>query len=156
MSLMPAEDKKEDNPLAVRTAEILLGETMYSVREATRRRARKFWPILIEEIKPAMQGVSSAVKLDGSSSSDDLVAILPHIEKIITQTPERIIDALCAYDAALESAKKTIEEEATDRQLIHALLALLEMSDPFGLKNLIRGGLRGLMTSKSSPEPSGE
>lgn len=146
----------EQNPLAVRTAEILLGETTYPVREATRRRASKFWPILINEIKPAMQGVSSSVKLDGSSTSDDLVAILPFLEKLILETPERIIDALCAYDAGLEAAKATIAEEATDRQLIHALLALLEMSDPFGLKSLIQGGLRGLMTSKSSPEPSGE
>ena len=112
-----ASDGEQDgNPLAIRTAEILLGEITYSVREATRKRARKFWPILIGEIKPAMEGVSSAVKLGADSSSDDLVAILPYLEKVIVEVPERIIDALCEYDVGLESARAAIEEGATDRQ----------------------------------------
>ncbi len=141
---------------AIRTAEIVLGETTYTVREASHRRSKQLWPILLDQIKPAMESLKESEDISAESTLSDLMSLVPVVERILLEVPDAIVDFICVYDAALEAARESIEDTATQRQLILALLALLEMSDPFGLRRLVSRGLTRKAPSSSSPAPSGE
>ncbi len=141
---------------AIRTAAVVLGETTYTVREASHLRAKKVWPILVNQVKPALESLRETGDISSDSTLADLAGLVPVIERILLELPDAIVEFICGYDPGLEAARKNIEETATQRQLILALLALLEMSDPFGLRRLVSRGLTRTAHSSSSPAPSGE
>ncbi len=150
-----SENTKSDNLAAIRTANIVLGETTYSVREASHRRSKKLWPLLLDQIKPAMDAFKESEDISAESTLSDLSGLVPLVERILLEVPDAIVDFICTYDDALEAARDSIEETATQRQLLLALLALLEMSDPFGLRKLVSRGLSRRAPGSSSAPASG-
>jgi len=151
-----SENTQTDDLAAIRTADIVLGETTYSVREASHRRSKRLWPILLDQIKPAMETLKETEGLSNESTLSDLGALVPVLERVLLEVPDAIVDFICTYDDALEAARDSIEDTATQRQLLLALLALLEMSDPFGLRKLVSRGLSRRAPGSSSAPASGE
>ena len=151
-----SESTQPDNLAAIRSIEIMLGETTFTVREASHRRAKKLWPILLEQIKPAFESFKEAGDIGADSTLDDLAGLLPVVERIVLEVPDALVDFICGYDAALEAARDSIESSASQRQLILGLLQLLEMSDPFGLRRLVSRGLSRRAAGSSSAPASGE
>ena len=149
------ENQKEVSPAAIRTTEIMFGDDIYTVREVAHLRAKECWPILLDQIKPAFDELRSGGDIGADSTMDDLAGVVSVIERVVLEVPDAILDFICKYDAGLEAAREKIEATTTQRQLIMALLALLEMSDPFGLRRFLRG-LTRQATSSSSVAPSGE
>ena len=151
-----SESTQSDNLAAIRSTTIVLGETAFSVREASHRRAKKLWPILLEQIKPAFESFKEAGDIGADSTLEDLASLLPVLERVVLEVPDAIVEFVCGYDSGLEAARESIEDTATQRQLILALLALLEMSDPFGLRRLVSRGLSRKAPGSSSAPASGE
>ena len=151
-----SENTQPDNLAAIRTTKIMLGETTFSVREVPHSRAKKLWPILLDQIKPAFESFKEAGDIGADSTLDDLAGLLPVLERIVLEVPDAIVDFICGYDAELEATRESIEDTATQRQLILALMALLEMSDPFGLRKLVSRGLSRKALGSNSAPASGE
>jgi len=149
-------DKQSDDLAAIRTADIVLGETTYTVKEAPYVRTRKFWPFLTSQVTPLTDKAASAAELGPDSSISDFMQLVPAIEKLILEAPVAVLDAICTYDPQLEADRAEIEEKATDRQIVRALLTLMEMSDPFDTRRIVSRGLSRMAPSSSSPAPSGE
>ena len=145
----------------IRAIEIVLGDKVYDVREMSRKRARKFWPIISEQVKPVFDVVAGATdQIQNLSSDTDLEKLFelwPQAEGLLLAVPDAALDAICAYSAELEAAREVIEDEASDRQIIAALLKMLEMSAPFEVKRFVaKLGLQAKQTSPSLPSPNGE
>ena len=140
----------------VRSCEVTLGTTRYTVQEASYLRGRRFWPLLSEQLTPIGDALKEAGGLSPDSNLGDFGSLLPVAQRVLLEAPEALLDAICAYDAGIEAARAQIEESATDRQIIAALLAMMEMSDPFGMRKLVRRGLSRLAPSSKLPPASGE
>ena len=150
--------KKErgEGLVEIRSREILLGETTYTVKEAPYVRTRKFWPLLTSQVTPLTDKAASAAELGPDSSISDFMQLVPAIEKLILEAPVAVLDAICTYAPQLEADRAEIEATATDRQIVRALLTLMEMSDPFDTRRIVSRGLSRIAPSSSSPAPSGE
>ena len=153
---METEQAAADNLADVRSCEVVLGDQRYTVEEASYLRARRFWPLLSEQLSPIGDALKAAKGLGPGSEVSDFATLLPVIQQVLLEAPGAILDAICAYDAGLERQRADIEATATDRQIVAALMALIEMSDPFGVKRLVRRGLSIMAPGSSSPAASGE
>ena len=140
----------------LRSCEIVLGEKRYTVREASYLRARQFWPILSGQLSPLGETLKKTGGLGPESELREFADLVPMVQDLLQQAPVAVLDAICVYDAKLAADRKQIEDTASDRQLMMALLAMMEMSDPFGVRKIVRRGLSLLAPSSSSPAPNGE
>jgi len=66
---------------------------------------------------------------------DELLKTIPSIYEVIRDVmndTDVLVNLLCAYSPALETDKTRIDEEATDEELLKAIIEVVKMAYPFG------------------------
>jgi len=126
--------------LKIKTAVITLGETDYKIAALPFTRSKAWRTKLIDELKPMIEKAGVMWGNDGGmefSDPSDLLSIIPLLHTALIDSMDTIFDLIVTYSDTLENAKEEIESTATEQQLVWALRAMLDITDPFGMGRLI-------------------
>lgn len=163
---MMADELKESKVIPVEYAELQLGEKLFRVPAAGLRRSELWRARLQVEINAILAllreqgGVFEKVDLGNLKevANMGLVELIPVAGAVFAQinvSMASLADLICMYHPDLEQEQDYIEEHATTRQAIFALMEFVKLEYPFGLLTNRPKGQNGQEAATTSPNSHG-
>ena len=146
--------------MKLETRTVTLGEKEYTIPEAGHRRAKGWKTAFIEQLYEPLQAqlveMNQVVQMK-SIDVADLPSLSPFVTSLLTDTIDTVLELVITYSKDLEEDRDTIEETASDRQIIAAFWEVLKLANPLSPEMLTRLiGLYQIGMSESSPLPNGD
>ena len=111
--------------------QVILGGKSYEIKPLTLRESRAWRQRLngpFAEVTMALKGAGSIQVTNGS----DIAALLETLSSRVVLAPDLIFELLLAYAPNLKADIESIEETATDAEVMAAFTEVLRLAYPFG------------------------
>ena len=111
--------------------QVVLGGKSYEIKPLTLRESRAWRQQLngpLAEITTALKGAGEIQVTNGG----DLAAVLEILSSRVVLAPDLIFELLLAYAPGLKADIESIEETATDAEVMAAFTEVLRLAYPFG------------------------
>jgi len=133
--------------MQLQTAKITLGEKDYTIQAAGYRRARGWKKTFFAQLYDPLIAQLGAVNeiSDGALTLGDLGQYTPFAQGILLDSIDAVFELLIGYAQPLENDRESIEETASDAQIVDAFWEVLKLANPLPPGLLAGGNGLGLM-----------
>ena len=122
------------------TVKVKLAGQEYVVEPLTFKLSKEWRESLGKPIIDLVNVLANADKFQLDNLAD-LVELVNLAKGILINSPDLVLDGLCAYSPILANDREIIEEKAYDWEIFDALLEVLKLAYPFGrLVKMFRSG----------------
>jgi len=138
------------------TIDIKLGDQTFEIEDQSIKTSKAWRRKFADRLQPLFDFLPGLPDID-ISKPEELVKLLPVIQKLLTDNVDDAIDILLEFSEVLEKEREWIENNASSKQAIVGLVEVLKLTNPFdvaGLKNVLNGPESTKTVSKSA-SPSG-
>ena len=138
------------------TISVELGDRLFEIEDQSIKESKVWRPKFVECLQPLLDFLPGLPDVD-ITKPEELVKLFPILQKLLTDNVDDAIEMLLEFSEVLEKDRGWIEDNASAKQAIAALVGVLKMTNPFdvaGLQDVLTGP-ESKETSSKSPSRSG-
>ena len=131
---------------------VTLGDREFEVEALSIRESKSWRHKFSERLQPLLDILPTLPDVD-ITKPEELVKLTPVVQGLLTDYLDEAIEVLFEYSPALNEEREWIEDNATEKEAIAALMGVLKLANPFplaGLSGVVTGPPTGPTSSKSA------
>jgi len=131
---------------------VALGDREFKVEALSIRESKGWRHKFSERLQPLLDILPTLPDVD-ITKPEELVKLTPVVQGLLTDYLDEAIEVLFEYSPALNEEREWIEDNATEKEAIAALMGVLKLANPFplaGLSGVVTGPPTGPTSSKSA------
>lgn len=129
---------------------VLLGDKEFKVEALSIKDSKGWRHKFSERLQPLLDVLPTLPDVD-ITKPEELVKLTPVVQGLLTDYLDEAIEVLFEYSPLLREEREWIEDHATEKQAVAALLGVLKMANPFplaGLSEAVNGPPTGPTSSR--------
>jgi len=131
---------------------VALGDREFKVEALSIRESKGWRHKFSERLQPLLDILPTLPDVD-ITKPEELVKLTPVVQGLLTDYLDEAIEVLFEYSPVLNEEREWIEDNATEKEAIAALMGVLKLANPFplgGLSEVATGPPTGPTSSKSA------